>query len=261
MTVTDAGATGFTTATVRAVVGARDSSARADHLAERLAEAIQIGLILDGERFPPEAQLADELGTATVTLREALARLRERGLVATRRGRGGGTYVTSAQPGQDGTRSTDALLRQRFLGFSVQDLRELGDHRRAISAMCATLAAERALPEDVSALERRLELLRAAVQVSDRRRADTQLAIEVAAAAQSSTLTREELALHSRVGDLLWWGSDGAHHATVVAARQKLIGAIGRGNPSKARQLAEAAIQLDTERLIGRRLQLYAGQV
>ena len=55
-----------------------------------------------------------------------------------------------------------------------------------------------------SSLREHLGRLRAAEDLTDRRRADARLHIEIAAAAQSPRLTREEIALWSQVGDLLW---------------------------------------------------------
>ncbi|WP_048554542.1 FadR/GntR family transcriptional regulator, partial [Nostocoides japonicum] len=224
-----------------------------------LARAIELGLILEGERLPPESQLADELGTATVTLREALATLRERGLVETRRGRGGGTFVrreteaAARVPRAD----RDGLLSQRLSGFTTLELRELGDHRRAISATCAALAAERSLDHEVTRLRQRVDVLASARTRSERRRADAQLWLEVAAAAQSSTLAREELGLQARLGDLLWFGCDDADHARAVAQRGRLVTAIASGSGARARALVDRTVDVDTERLVALRLRLY----
>ena len=72
---------GLTTATARTILGSGQTSGRAEQVAQRLGEAIRLGLILDGERLPSEVQLSEQLGIATVTLREALATLREQGLI------------------------------------------------------------------------------------------------------------------------------------------------------------------------------------
>ena len=61
---------------------------------EQLATAIRLGVFVDGEQLPPERDLAERLGVSRNTLREAIAALRDSGLVTTRRGRGGGTVVT-----------------------------------------------------------------------------------------------------------------------------------------------------------------------
>src|SRR6478609_10150416 len=63
---------------------------------EQLATAIRLGVFVMGEQLPPERDLAERLGVSRNTLREAIAALRDSGLVTTRRGRGGGTTVTYA---------------------------------------------------------------------------------------------------------------------------------------------------------------------
>ncbi|HEX9042935.1 MAG TPA: winged helix-turn-helix domain-containing protein, partial [Trebonia sp.] len=69
------------------------AAGRADEVVQRVSQAIQLGLFVDGEQLPPETDFAAQLGVSAMTLREALASLRQRGLVETRRGRTGGTFV------------------------------------------------------------------------------------------------------------------------------------------------------------------------
>ena len=230
----------LTTATARTLLAPLDDSGgRAELVARRLGEAIRLGLLLDGERLPPEARLAEQLGVAPVTLREALAMLREQRLVSTRRGRRGGTFVHAPDD-----------LGEPLRRFSVHELRDLGDHRRAIAGAAAELAAERALPEEVKRMREQLERLRAATTSSERRRADTQLAIDVAAAAQSPRLTREEARLRAEIGDLLGAGD----HTALVRDRTRLIDAIGDRRAAAARRLAERRVASETARLIRLRL-------
>ena len=61
---------------------------RTEEVVRRLIEVIDLGLLAEGEQLPSESELAMQLGVATVTLREALAVLRQRGLIETRRGQG-----------------------------------------------------------------------------------------------------------------------------------------------------------------------------
>lgn len=57
-------------------------------LAEMLAREIGAGLLLDGERLPPERAMAGEYDVAVGTLRKALTILEERGLLERRQGSG-----------------------------------------------------------------------------------------------------------------------------------------------------------------------------
>ena len=123
-----------------------EADGRAGTVARRLAQAISLGLLLDGERLPAESQLAVQFGVSPVTLRDALASLREMGLIETRRGRGGGSFIRA--PGEART----AQLRDRIAGMSLHELRDICDHRAAVAGAAARLAAERALPADVAAL-------------------------------------------------------------------------------------------------------------
>ena len=87
---------------------------------ERLLTVIKLGLIAEGERFPPERDLAAQLGIGRTNLREALRELQQAGYVSCRRGRYGGTFVTYTPPApdqgellrlatEDGDNLTDAL--------------------------------------------------------------------------------------------------------------------------------------------------------
>src|SRR3954462_3198311 len=61
---------------------------------EQLATAIRLGGYPRGPSLPAERELAERLHVSRATLREAMAALRQAGLVETTRGRGGGTVVT-----------------------------------------------------------------------------------------------------------------------------------------------------------------------
>ncbi|HWK28332.1 MAG TPA: GntR family transcriptional regulator [Solirubrobacter sp.] len=233
---------GLTTATARTLLAPLEGTGgRAELVARRLGDAIRFGLVLDGERLPAEAQLAAQLGVSTVTLREALTMLRAQGLITTRRGRGGGSFVR-----------VPADLGEPLLRFSVQELRDLGDQRGAIAGAAARLAAERAVPEEIRRLEEQVERLAGAGSASERRRADTELTIAIAGAAQSPRLTREEAQLRAEVGDLLGFDD----HAALVRGRRRLVTAIAGRRPDVARKAAERHVAAETEGLIRLRLSL-----
>src|SRR6185436_18338882 len=60
-----------------------DMPTRVDEITDRLVTAIAIGEYLPGARLPVERDLAAALGAGRMTVRAALARLLERGLIET----------------------------------------------------------------------------------------------------------------------------------------------------------------------------------
>lgn len=231
-----------------------DGAVRSEAVVRRLAGAIALGLIADGEQLPPEAELATSLRVAVVTLREALADLRRRGLVETRRGRGGGSFVRF---------SADALAelaRRRSAELGTTDLRELGEFHAAVAGAAAHLSAERAGAHDLARLEATLAAFAAAERPADRRRIDGRLHIEIAAAAQSVRLTLTQLEIQTQLAELqvdpadpAGWAMDtlGAHTAVLNAIRDRDAGA--------ARRLAEEHIARRTRAMIAQRLARGAG--
>jgi len=234
----------------RTVFAPLDAGGRAETVARRLAQAITLGLLLDGECLPAESQLAVQFGVSPVTLREALAMLRDMGLVETRRGRRGGSFIRVPDQAQ-ATR-----LEPQLRLLSLHDLRDIGDHRAAVAGAAAQLASQRALDSDVRTLREHVGRLRGATSRTERRRADARIHIEIAAAAQSPRLTRQEMDLWSEVGDLIWLPVTGDQVAVVTAEHEELVDAIGRAGPDQARRLAEQHVRGETERLIRLRLEM-----
>jgi DNA-binding FadR family transcriptional regulator len=75
---------------------------------EQILQVVRLGLVPGGERLPAERELAERLGISRVTLREVLKVLQDQGLVESRRGRYGGTFV---RPRTRRSRSTGASTR------------------------------------------------------------------------------------------------------------------------------------------------------
>src|SRR5215207_6218112 len=59
---------------------------------EELAERIRAGILRPGDRIPPERALADQMQVSRMTVRQALGRLADRGLLVREQGRG--TFVS-----------------------------------------------------------------------------------------------------------------------------------------------------------------------
>jgi DNA-binding FadR family transcriptional regulator len=224
-----------------AVFAPVDNTARVEAVIRRLADAIALELLADGEQLPSESELAGQLGVSTVTLREALVSLRHLGLVETRRGRGGGSFVRTPEKGGGGS---------RLQSLSMQELRDFGDHYAAISGAAAKLAAERALPPELAPLERTVALMASASAPAELRRLEGRFHIEVAGASQSARLTQAEIALQADLGQLLWLPPAGE----VACLHQEIVSAIGSGDGETARNLAERHILDAVSKLLELRL-------
>jgi GntR family transcriptional repressor for pyruvate dehydrogenase complex len=234
-----------------AVFAPLESQSRTELVTHRLADAIMLGLLTDAEQLPSETDLATEFGVSTVTVREALTVLRQRGLIETRRGRGGGSFVRS--PAEEATDALNDRLRELGPGM----LRDIGDHYTAIAGAAAFLAAERADEDDVARLSAAASALASSTTPGERRRADGHFQIEVAAAAHSARLTRAEIALQTEVGALFWLVlADEKHHGSAVARCRELVAAVAAGAGAQARRQAEDRVLDTVQSLTERHLDL-----
>lgn len=207
---------------------------RADEIVLRITEAIHLGLLDDGERLPVEVDLAAQFGVAPMTVREALATLREQELVETRRGRSGGSFVRRP----DGP--PIEALTERLAAMSASDLRDLFDEHTAIAGQAAKLAAERAAPYAVRRLFALTDQLGSAATLGDRIRADSRFHIQVAVASQSARLARREANLQAELAGLVWLPiGPPVDVAAYVHAQHAIAAAIAAENSSEARRLAE----------------------
>jgi len=214
-----------------------DGSGRSEAVVRRLGSAIALGIIVDGEQLPSEAQLAALLNVSTVTLRDALSDLRERGLVATRRGRGGGSFVRASEEAL----TELSLGRLRQIGST--ELRELGDVRAAVGGTAARLSADRATASEIARLREILDRLEAAAQGAQQRRIESRYYIDVAAAAQSVRLTTQEIELQAELGQLLWGTPRSATElVATIASHRRVVDAIEARDGVLARELTEVHI-------------------
>lgn len=162
---------------------------------EQLATAIRLGVLVDGDQLPPERDLAERLAVSRNTLREAIAALRESGLVQTRRGRAGGTIVTYR--GQ-APREVDTTVRH---GAALEDAL---DFRRVVEPGAARLAATRTLSSDQRAwLRESVSAVRTATPQAHRI-ADSRLHLAIATLTGSpmvvEAVTRAQSALSVLLG-------------------------------------------------------------
>jgi len=216
----------------------------------RIGEAIGLGLLEVGERLPPEAVLAERFDIAPMTLRQALAILREAGYVATRRGRGGGTFVRRSVPPAPASRA-----RARLRSLTAADLRDLTDYRVTVAGAAAALAAERAAQPELEALRSFVETMATPRSYPAFRRTDSRFHLAVASAARSPRLAAAEASIQIELGELLSLIPHPPEALRVSNAQHRaILEALSRREADAARALMESHVRGTGDFLVGLRL-------
>lgn len=220
----------------------------------RLRAAIGLGLLADGKRLPKEAVLADQLGVSTFALREALAELRNQGLLVTRAGKYGGSFVTYPA-------DSEQLEQDELVEMSSAELRDVGDWRQMLAAHAAALAAQRASASNVRMLGTYAHRVGEAESGPAARRAHGRFLLELASAAQSMRMTRAEFAVHEQIDwlfGLVLHTSD--ERVASAAGLGEIAAAVRSRNPRKARVAAEKHVERLVNGLAQRRFERIAAQ-
>ena len=117
-----------------------------------LLENIKNGTYPPGSRLPSENEMREMYGVSRNTIRLALNQLKTQGIVETRRG--DGSYVRLGETDYFLQLATPILAQQEYGLLSILEF------RRGIEVESARLAAERATPEDLRALQKCLRDMR-----------------------------------------------------------------------------------------------------
>lgn len=223
----------------RAAVFAQLAGAgRSEQVAQRLTDAILLGVLRAGEKLPSEAELARRFGVAVVTAREGLSAVRDAGLVETRRGREGGSFVLAS------VQTPEIVLRARLHGLAHIEIADVGVYFAAVSAGCAERAAEVASTDDADRLR---EWLGAADFNSPQAAGRNQggFFLEMAVLSQSPRLVREQIRLQAEFGQLLWLGMvDADLRGQVAAANAGVADALAASDGQGARMLVRREVEL-----------------
>ena len=181
---------------LRAIAPARSGNIFEETI-ECLLQIIRLGIVPPGQRFPPERELAEQLGVSRATLREAISELQTAGWVNVRRGRGGGTFVSRT------SEETKPGARFSATELSADEVEDTLTWRRVIEIGVAEVAAGK----DLSAPQR--GQLAAAMDASrqssltEYRRLDSQLHLTWAQVTSSPSLVRSMVESRTRANKLL----------------------------------------------------------
>ena len=198
---------------------------------ERLEQAIALGFVQPGEKFPVERRLCEIMGVSRATLREAMRVLSRAGYVRSSRGRDGGTTVVA--------RAADLSEKtaRRFARSLGTELFELLDQRRMLECGAVELAAERHKAPDLTAM---YDLVNITLDNDNFPRVHPQIHLGFAKLANSSWLLTSIAGVHFKLHDLL-----AASRLARISMRsrnithKRILDAVGKRDAKGARALME----------------------
>ncbi len=168
---------------------------------ERLLQAVRLGVVAPGARLPSERELASRLGVGRAKVRESLAALTSAGYLEVRRGRYGGTFVLTADPGAEHPTPVDASAAAGPLRAAA--LLDTLTYRHVVETGAAEAAAAAELGPDEQAHLRGLLEETSSASLADYRRIDSRLHLAVAEVTGSPSLTAAVAEVRLRTNDLL----------------------------------------------------------
>lgn len=145
----------FNAAVGNSAHGAEQSGLRlSQHITTDIRNKIKEGELVIGDRLPAERKLAEQYEVSRMAVREALRNLEETGVVRTRKGRYGGTFVFPV-PAPVVTRTLNDMV-----GLGAASVENMIEARTVIMHGVVRLACAMRLPENIDTLRAEFELIR-----------------------------------------------------------------------------------------------------
>lgn len=229
----------------------------ADRVAEHMMGRVLDGTLKRGVRLPPERILAEQFGVSRTVIREAVRTLVSKGLLET--SGGSGTYVRSPDPAS--VAESMSLLLRLHHGATAIPYDKVHEVRLVLEVEIAGLAARRAQPEDLLALER--EIARQREADADR---DAYVASDVAFHAALAAAAHNELfpVLLNSISDVmaevrqLGFAVPGTHEAAVLH-HERILAAVKARDAAAAVRAMKAHLR-DSKRVLRQGLELAAAR-
>jgi DNA-binding FadR family transcriptional regulator len=213
-----------------------------ERVAEQILELIARTSLQPGDRMPTENELAAQLGTSRTVVREAVKILSAIGRVRAHKGRG--LYVADDE-GMLGATRWDGF----FLPTDLDHIYMLFEFRRVQESAASRLAATRATPPELQAIEAAAEMCRQGHATGSTdlwNSGDDQFHLSIAAAAHNPFLVsavREARRLLRQSSTIGLQGTLGGHVEGAIEEHEAIYQAIRGGNAEAAAQAT--ALHLD----------------
>ncbi|AOP53653.1 Transcriptional regulator, GntR family [Brevibacterium aurantiacum] len=161
-------------------------------IADHILSGIAVGALPEGTLLPGERALAADLQVSRSSVRAALLRLERLGVVERRRGRGGGTFVSNAEP------TALAPMADRIGEFHAER-RNLLDARAVFQNSLAATAALRRTDEELTELRQLAQRYSERAEAGVARTADAQFHFAIARAGHNPELVRMAIDIDTRI--------------------------------------------------------------
>jgi GntR family transcriptional repressor for pyruvate dehydrogenase complex len=206
-----------------------------EYVAEQIRRHIALRLIKPGEALPAERELAGMFGVGRPTIQHALRMLEAAGLVEARRGRTGGTFITSHDG--DSLAADDLIVRVMRQRKALEDLLL---YRRLVEPAVARVAAGTRRAADITAMRRAIRGMAAATSEPDYMRHDTDFHLALANATGNPFLTRAIEEIRMRLNDAMTLLPESeAWHKRMADEHEALLEALENADAEAAETLMQ----------------------
>ena len=223
----------------------------ADETHHQLLMQLEMGLWAVGTKLPPEMALAESLGVSRPVVREALARLKADGLIATRQGSGAvvadrNKIAAFRFAKSGGAEAADVVDRAE---------REMLELRQIVESGAAELAAKRRTDMDIVAIRTAVNAMDGALEKrSDGSDVDDAFHNAIAAATHNKQLTKfvEFVGAQFSASRKATWDKTGYGVGITEVGQddhRAILKAIDGGDATKAKRLSHAHVQRAIDRV------------
>ena len=207
----------------------RRSRARTQAAANQLRQQILSGAWADGQLLPSERDLAAQFGIARNTLRRILRQLEAEGLIENQPGRGSLVRLSPL-----GDQMSRAEMVPAFPVAGAASRADLMEVRALLEPLVAELAASRATPEDIAAMEAALQHALDAKEPAALEHWDAALRLAIWRAARNTALLGWYEAINGSHQQRRVTAASGATYQREMTA---IVAAVRKHNPDLAREL------------------------
>ncbi len=132
-----------------------------EEVSAQIREQIAAGGLREGDKLPPERQLAETLGVSRNTVREALRSLEHAGLLELKPGSGGGAYISN------GGVNAIKVAFDDMMNLGTLSSQDLMEARITLGREVARMACLRYTDADMAAMEANFEQMCAAAKAGN----------------------------------------------------------------------------------------------